>query len=76
MNRLVAVLLGVSLMAGNLFAVEGKIVVEGSTTVLPIAQAAAESFMGQNKDANISVRGGGVAGPLRFRNVERGRLPR
>ena len=59
MNRLAAVLLGISLMAGSLFAVEKKIVVEGSTTVLPIAQAAAETFMGQNKDANISVRGGG-----------------
>ena len=36
-----------------------KIVVEGSTTVLPIAQKAAEVYMKKNKDAEISVRGGG-----------------
>jgi len=36
-----------------------KIVVEGSTTVLPIAQKAAEVFMNSNPGAEISVRGGG-----------------
>ncbi|MBF0521748.1 MAG: phosphate ABC transporter substrate-binding protein [Candidatus Omnitrophica bacterium] len=36
-----------------------KIVVEGSTTVLPIAQKAAETFMDKNSGADISVRGGG-----------------
>ncbi len=36
-----------------------KIVVEGSTTVLPIAQRAAEDFMNANSNADISVRGGG-----------------
>jgi len=36
-----------------------KIVLEGSTTVLPIAQKAAEVFMKQNPDADLSVRGGG-----------------
>ncbi|MFA5351015.1 MAG: phosphate ABC transporter substrate-binding protein, partial [Candidatus Omnitrophota bacterium] len=36
-----------------------KIVVEGSTTVLPIAQKAAEVYMDNNPGANISVRGGG-----------------
>jgi len=36
-----------------------KIVVEGSTTVLPIAQKAAEVFMNSNPEADISVRGGG-----------------
>ncbi|MFA6384679.1 MAG: phosphate ABC transporter substrate-binding protein [Candidatus Omnitrophota bacterium] len=35
------------------------IVVEGSTTVLPIAQRAAEEFMNKNAAADISVRGGG-----------------
>lgn len=41
-----------SVMAGN-------IVIKGSTTVLPIAQAAAEEFMKANPDVNISVSGGG-----------------
>jgi len=36
-----------------------KIVVAGSTTVLPIAQKAAEVFMDNNQNADISVRGGG-----------------
>ena len=36
-----------------------KIVLEGSTTVLPIAQRAAEVFMGNNPGADIAVRGGG-----------------
>jgi len=36
-----------------------KIIVAGSTTVLPIAQKAAEVFMNNNPDADISVRGGG-----------------
>ena len=36
-----------------------KIVIEGSTTVLPIAQKTAEVFMDQNADISLSVRGGG-----------------
>jgi phosphate transport system substrate-binding protein len=36
-----------------------KIVIEGSTTVLPIAQKAAEEFMKMNPGTYISVRGGG-----------------
>jgi len=36
-----------------------QLVVQGSTTVLPIAQAAAEVFMQNNSQADISVRGGG-----------------
>ncbi len=36
-----------------------RMVAAGSTTVLPIAQKAAEVFMNNNKDADISVRGGG-----------------
>lgn len=36
-----------------------KIVLEGSTTVLPIAQKAAEIFMQKNKNVEIVVRGGG-----------------
>ncbi|NLE91805.1 MAG: phosphate ABC transporter substrate-binding protein [Elusimicrobia bacterium] len=37
----------------------GKVVVEGSSTVLPIAQRAAEVFMDDNPQVDISVRGGG-----------------
>lgn len=36
-----------------------KLTIEGSTTVLPIAQQTAEAFMSIYPDADISVRGGG-----------------
>jgi len=46
--------------AGGPFGVDKrKVIIEGSTTVLPIAQAAAETFMRQNPDTDITVRGGG-----------------
>jgi phosphate transport system substrate-binding protein len=37
----------------------GNVVIKGSTTVLPIAQKAAEDFMKANPGINISVSGGG-----------------
>lgn len=40
-------------------AMAGNIVIKGSTTVLPIAQKAAESYMKQNPDVKISISGGG-----------------
>lgn len=36
-----------------------NLVVKGSTTVLPIAQAAAEAFMKKNPGVNVSISGGG-----------------
>lgn len=39
--------------------VSGELVIKGSTTVLPIAQKAAEAFMAQNPDVKISLSGGG-----------------
>jgi len=38
---------------------ENKLSIQGSTTVLPIAQKAAEDFMKDNSGVEISVRGGG-----------------
>ena len=37
----------------------GSIVIKGSTTVLPIAQKVAESYMKENPDVTISISGGG-----------------
>ncbi len=45
------------IMAGCAYA--GDLVIKGSTTVLPIAQAAAEKYMEMDKDVSISVSGGG-----------------
>jgi phosphate transport system substrate-binding protein len=39
--------------------VSGTLSVTGSTTVLPIAQLAAEAFMAENSGADIQVSGGG-----------------
>ena len=44
---------------GNTFAARSTIIIKGSTTVLPIAQIAAEVFMDRNPDVDISVQGGG-----------------
>ena len=52
----VALFVGV-LAASAAFA--GNLVVNGSTTVLPISQSAAEAFMAENKDVKLSVSGGG-----------------
>ncbi len=54
------VLLSVGVLA--LFGCKGeiqKVTIAGSTTVLPIAQATAESFMQVQADVDVSVRGGG-----------------
>jgi len=52
-----AVALMVMAMAG--MALAGEVVIKGSTTVLPIAQAAAEKFMEANPDIKLTVSGGG-----------------
>jgi phosphate transport system substrate-binding protein len=44
--------------AGSLLAGQ-KLTMSGSTTVLPVAQKAAEEFMNSHPDVDISVRGGG-----------------
>jgi len=56
MKKIIIALMALG-MAGTASA--AKVVLEGSTTVLPIAQKAAEVFMKSNPDADLSVRGGG-----------------
>ncbi len=50
-------LTGLVLVSGGAYA--EKLILEGSTTVLPIAQAGAEAFMAKNSDISVTVRGGG-----------------
>ncbi|MFA5287693.1 MAG: phosphate ABC transporter substrate-binding protein [Candidatus Omnitrophota bacterium] len=61
MKRLVMLMLSgivvLSLVTGTCFA--EKVVLAGSTTVLPIAQKTAEVFMDKNPNTDITVRGGG-----------------
>jgi phosphate transport system substrate-binding protein len=54
----VLALLLVAVMPFSVMAQE-ELTIQGSSTVLPIAQKAAEVYMEQNSDVNISVRGGG-----------------
>lgn len=59
-NKVIAVMV---YLVGGLFAANmawaGKIVIKGSTTVLPIAQKVSEAYMKQNPDIKISISGGG-----------------
>jgi phosphate transport system substrate-binding protein len=50
-----AAVLSLVLVPGALFAEEGKIVIDGSTTVGPIAKAFAEYYMSKNAGVNITV---------------------
>lgn len=52
------ILLALLVMQGPVLAA-GTVVIKGSTTVLPIAQAAAEAFMKKHPDVNVSLSGGG-----------------
>ncbi|MEA5001469.1 MAG: phosphate ABC transporter substrate-binding protein [Endomicrobiaceae bacterium] len=55
-KSLFAVLLMITCVNSVLLA---KVIVEGSTTVLPVAQRAAEEIMDSNSEIEITVRGGG-----------------
>jgi phosphate transport system substrate-binding protein len=60
MKRLSSLVVLLILALGSVIpAYAERIVVEGSTTVLPIAQRAAEDFMNANAGSEISIRGGG-----------------
>jgi phosphate transport system substrate-binding protein len=52
-------LVALSLLGGASAHAAENLVVNGSTTVLPIGQATAEAFMEKNPNVNISISGGG-----------------
>ncbi|MBU8849969.1 MAG: hypothetical protein KOO64_10520 [Desulfobacterales bacterium] len=64
MNKFIKLMLAltVSLLIASSQVFAGKLVVKGSTTVLPIAQKAAEAYMAENPDVKISLSGGGSYG--------------
>ncbi|MFW6134782.1 MAG: PstS family phosphate ABC transporter substrate-binding protein [Elusimicrobiota bacterium] len=49
----------VAVVAFTLVFAGGRILIEGSTTVLPLSQLAAEEYMDGNPGVNITVKGGG-----------------
>ena len=52
-------LVSVSLLMASSQLFAGELVIKGSTTVLPIAQKAAEAYMAEHPDVKISLSGGG-----------------
>jgi phosphate transport system substrate-binding protein len=58
-SSMIAFILATLCFSGVGFATGKEITIKGSTTVLPIAQAAAEVFMEKHPSVNISVQGGG-----------------
>lgn len=54
-----AIISSLFIFACGLALAQSRIVIKGSTTVLPVAQAAAEAFMKKNPGVNISISGGG-----------------
>ena len=64
LNRIISLILmfgffGIVAGLSNAFAAKQNIVIDGSTTVLPIAQICAEEYMAKNGAVNITVKGGG-----------------
>ncbi|MGC9316283.1 MAG: PstS family phosphate ABC transporter substrate-binding protein, partial [bacterium] len=58
MKKLIQLAMITTLIASAILAGD-QLVITGSTTVLPIAQASAEEFMDANPKSDITVRGGG-----------------
>jgi len=57
--RTLSIIALISIMIMGSIIAEDQLVITGSTTVLPIAQACAEEYMDANEDADITIRGGG-----------------
>ena len=58
-NKVFLTLFAVLLLFGNAIFAADSLIIQGSSTVLPIVQRAAEVYMEKNPAVNISVRGGG-----------------
>ncbi len=56
---LIIVTLFATVILTTTFAFAGKLVIKGSTTVLPIAQKVVEAYMSEHPDVKISLSGGG-----------------
>jgi len=56
---LAAITIAIIILACGSALGESRIVIKGSTTVLPVAQAAAEAYMKDNPGVNMSISGGG-----------------
>ena len=55
-SKLYLILFAVLLLFSNLIFASESLIIQGSSTVLPIVQKAAEVYMEKNPDVNISVR--------------------
>jgi phosphate transport system substrate-binding protein len=61
LKKIISMFLMFVMLAGlsNVFGAKQNIMIDGSTTVLPIAQYCAEEYMAKNGNVNITVKGGG-----------------
>lgn len=58
-SKILALAAGLVFLASGTALAQNRVVIKGSTTVLPIAQASAEAFMKKKPSVNISISGGG-----------------
>ena len=65
--RIMAFICGL-FVAAPAMAAEHEIVINGSTTVLPVMQKIAEAFMGANPDINLAISGGGSGNGIKALN--------
>ena len=63
-----AVLLFCTIMAGPVSAAQDEIIINGSTTVLPVMQKAGEAFMAANPGINLAISGGGSGNGIKALN--------
>jgi len=59
MKKLILALTALAFLMAGSNVLAGKLVIKGSTTVLPIAQKVAEAYMKEHPDVKISISGGG-----------------
>ncbi|MBI9086987.1 MAG: phosphate ABC transporter substrate-binding protein [Desulfobacterales bacterium] len=64
-NSLIGVGVALALVMTTSFAWAGRLVIKGSTTVLPIAQKAVEAYMKENPEVKISLSGGGSSNGIK-----------
>lgn len=55
-------------LTGSALAAETEIIINGSTTVLPVMQKAGEAFMADNPDITLSISGGGSGNGIKALN--------
>lgn len=67
-SMLLSLALTAPALTGSALAAETEIIINGSTTVLPVMQKAGEAFMADNPDITLSISGGGSGNGIKALN--------